>query len=91
VRSATISGVSLERTMPVARLTEEPGTSPRAALTDRILRTLPGPRIAGMVAWRCEQTLEWPIDERAIALMTVVVTGVVTSLAVRLVFLAANL
>jgi hypothetical protein len=38
---------------------------------------------AQSLAERAERILEWPIDERMIASMTVVVTGVVTSLIVR--------
>lgn len=37
------------------------------------------------LAERAEKLLEWPIDERMVTWMTVVVTGVVTSLVVRLV------
>jgi hypothetical protein len=40
---------------------------------------------AQSLAERAERILEWPIDERMIASMTVVVTGVVTSLIVRVV------
>lgn len=40
---------------------------------------------------RAEKILEWPIDERTVAFMTVVVTGVCTSLVVRLVLLAAGI
>jgi len=39
---------------------------------------------------RAESVLEWPIDERATAVVAVVVTGVVTSLIVRLVLIAAG-
>jgi hypothetical protein len=40
---------------------------------------------AQSLAERAERILEWPIDERMVASMTVVITGVVTSLVVRLV------
>jgi hypothetical protein len=46
---------------------------------------------AQSLADRAERILAWPIDERMVAFMTVVVTGVVTSLLVRLVLLAAGI
>ena len=46
---------------------------------------------AQAIADRAEKILEWPVDERMVAFMTVVVTGVVTSLAVRFVLEAAGL
>jgi hypothetical protein len=46
---------------------------------------------AQALADRAERILEWPVDERAVAFIGVVVTGVLTSLVVRLVFAAAGL
>jgi hypothetical protein len=46
---------------------------------------------AQALADRAERILDWPIDERAVAFITVVVTGVVTSLLVRLVLAAAGI
>jgi hypothetical protein len=45
---------------------------------------------AQALADRADRLLEWPINEGMIAFMTVVVTGVVTSLLVRLVLVAAG-
>jgi len=47
--------------------------------------------LAQPLADRAEKILAWPIDERAIAFITVVVTGVATGVIVRLVFAAAGL
>jgi hypothetical protein len=47
--------------------------------------------IAQPLADRADRILAWPIDERAVAFITVVVTGVLTSVIVRLVFAAAGL
>ena len=46
---------------------------------------------AQSLAERAEHLLEWPIDERMVATMTVVVTGVITSLIVRFVLQAAGI
>jgi hypothetical protein len=46
--------------------------------------------VAHELVERAEHILEWPIDERATAWIAVVVTGVVTSLIVRLVLAAAG-
>ena len=45
---------------------------------------------AQALAERAEKLLEWPIDERMVAWMTVVVTGVATSLVVRFVLAAVG-
>jgi hypothetical protein len=50
----------------------------------------PALNAAQALADRAEKILEWPIDERMVTFMTVVVTGVVTSLVVRFVLQAAG-
>jgi hypothetical protein len=47
-------------------------------------------RVAQSLVERAEHVQEWPIDERATAWVAVVITGVVTSLIVRLVLTAAG-
>jgi hypothetical protein len=46
---------------------------------------------AQALADRAERILVWPVDERAVAFIGVVVTGVLTSVIVRLIFAAAGL
>ena len=46
---------------------------------------------AQALAERAEKLLEWPIDDRMVAWMTVVVTGVATSLVVRFVLEAVGI
>jgi hypothetical protein len=46
---------------------------------------------AQALADRADKLLEWPVDERMVTFMTVVVTGVVTSLIVRFVLQAAGI
>jgi hypothetical protein len=58
---------------------------------ETIQERAPALSAAQAIADRAEKILEWPIDERMVAFMTVVVTGVVTSLAVRFVLEAAGL
>jgi hypothetical protein len=50
----------------------------------------PGLSIAQALVERAERILEWPIDERATTWVVVVITGVVTSLIVRLVLALAG-
>jgi hypothetical protein len=50
----------------------------------------PALQVAQAMLERAERILEWPIDERATAWVVVVVTGVITSLLVRLVLAAAG-
>jgi hypothetical protein len=47
-------------------------------------------QVAQAMLERAERIQEWPIDERATAWVVVVVTGVITSLLVRLVLAAAG-
>jgi hypothetical protein len=51
-------------------------------------QSAPALNAAQGLADRADKILEWPLDERMIAFMTVVVTGVVTSLVVRFVLQA---
>jgi hypothetical protein len=58
---------------------------------DVLAANAPALAVAQALADRAEKILQWPVDEGMTAWVAVIVTGVVTSLIVRLVFAAAGL
>jgi hypothetical protein len=61
------------------------------ASLDTLQERAPALNAAQGLADRAERIQEWPVDERMVAFMTVVVTGSVTSLIVRFVLQAAGI